>query len=174
MREHTHLPAMVSFVRKHVAQHFHASRPGPSPAVSEKLLDAAFAIAQRFPEHLRTASRAFGQSRTRLLRRAVYAAELRWNFQVRSGEPDPLGADIVYVGEDRCNGADVAGRFCCPNGGVELLDEKLVYAIIGGKYLDRGPAELSMNFRLTNLGLARLGLTKLVFALGHGSVLLDL
>src|ERR1700732_4433116 len=34
MREHTHLPAMVGFVRKHVAQHFLANRPRPSPAVS--------------------------------------------------------------------------------------------------------------------------------------------
>ena len=41
MREHTHLPAMVGFVRKHVAQHFQAHRPRPSPAVSAKLLDAA-------------------------------------------------------------------------------------------------------------------------------------
>jgi hypothetical protein len=40
MREHTHLPAMVGFVRKHVAQHFQANRPRPSPAVSAKLLDA--------------------------------------------------------------------------------------------------------------------------------------
>src|SRR2546430_3067811 len=30
MREHTHLPAMVGFVRKHVAQHFDANRPRPS------------------------------------------------------------------------------------------------------------------------------------------------
>src|SRR6266568_3090976 len=41
MREHTHLPAMMGFVRKHVAQHFQANRPRPSPAVSAKLLDAA-------------------------------------------------------------------------------------------------------------------------------------
>jgi len=40
MREHTHLPAMVGFMRKHVAQHFQANRSRPSPAVSAKLLDA--------------------------------------------------------------------------------------------------------------------------------------
>ena len=34
MRKHTHLPAMVGFVRKHVAQHFRANRPRRSPAVS--------------------------------------------------------------------------------------------------------------------------------------------
>jgi hypothetical protein len=40
MREHTHLPAMVGFVSKHVAQHLHANQPRRSQAVSAKLLDA--------------------------------------------------------------------------------------------------------------------------------------
>src|SRR5712691_1769609 len=93
MREHTHLPAMVGFVRKHVAQHFQANRPRPSPAVSANLLDAAPTTAKRFGEHLRAASGALGQSRTGLLRRAVRAVELSWNLQVRSCKPDPLGAD---------------------------------------------------------------------------------
>src|SRR5438128_2329011 len=52
MREHTHLPAMMGFVRKHVAQHFQANRPRPSPAVSAKLLDAAPTTAERFSEPL--------------------------------------------------------------------------------------------------------------------------
>src|SRR5712692_8497491 len=111
MREHTHLPAMVGFVRKHVTQHFWANRPRRSPAVSAKLLDATPTTAERFSEHLRAASGALGQSRTGLLRRAVRAVELSWNLQVRSCKPDPLGADIVHVREDRRNGADVAGRF---------------------------------------------------------------
>jgi hypothetical protein len=99
MREHTHLPAMVGFVRKHVAQHFHAHRPRPSPAVSAKILDAAPRAAERFSEHLRAASGALGQSRTGLLWRAVRAVELSWSLQVRSCKPDPLAADIVHVGE---------------------------------------------------------------------------
>jgi len=95
MREHTHLPAMVGFVRKHVAQHFRAHRPGPSPAVSQKLLDAASTAsshlpAERFREHLCAASGALGQSRTGLLRRAARAVELPGNLQVRSREPDHL------------------------------------------------------------------------------------
>jgi hypothetical protein len=65
MREHTHLPAMVGFVRKHVAQHFETHRPRPSPAVSAKLLDAAPTAAERFREHLRAANGALGQSGTR-------------------------------------------------------------------------------------------------------------
>jgi len=175
MREHTHLPAMVGFVRKHVAQHFDANRPRPSPAVSAKLLDAAPTTAERFSEHLRAASGALGQSRAGLLRRAVRAVELWWNLQVRSCKPDPLAADIVHVREDRRNGADVvfsgvfAGRFGCrrsgsPGGRVKMFNKNLVHAIIGekdpgGKVLDCGSAELSVN----------LGLTR-----GHGSLLLDL
>jgi hypothetical protein len=84
MREHTHLPAMVGFVREHVAQHFRANRPRPSPAVSVKLLDAAAATPERFSEHLRATSGALGQSRTGLFRRAVRAVELSRNRQVRS------------------------------------------------------------------------------------------
>src|SRR5260370_21414860 len=45
-REHAHLPPMVGFVTKHVAQHFGADRPRLSPAVSAKLRDAA--PAERF------------------------------------------------------------------------------------------------------------------------------
>ncbi len=90
MREHTHLPAVMGLVRKHVAKHFQANRPRPSPAVSAKLLDAAPTTAERFSEHLRAAGGALGQSRTGLLRRAVRAVELWWNLQVRSCKPDPL------------------------------------------------------------------------------------
>jgi hypothetical protein len=159
MREHAHLPAMVGFVRKHVAQHFHANRPRLSPAISAKLLDAAASAAERFSEHLRAASGAFGQPRTGLLRRAVSAVELRWNFQVRSRKPDPLGAGIMHVSENRRNAAGVAGRFGSPGGRVETLYKKLVHAIIGGKDLDCGSAELSV---------------KLVSTRGHGSLLVDL
>ena len=159
MREHTHLPAMVGFVRKHVAQHFQANRPRRSPAVSAKLLDAAPATAERFSEHLRAASGALGQSGTGLPRRAVRAVEQSWNLQVRSGEPDPLAADIVHVREDRRNGADLAGRFGSPGGRVKMFDKNLVHALIGGKDLDCGSAELSVN----------LGLTR-----AHGSLRLDL
>ncbi len=158
MREHTHLPAMVGFVRKHVAQHFHANRPRLGPAVSEKLLDAA-PTAERFSEHLHAASSALGQSRAGLLRRAVCAVELWWNLQVRSCKPDPLGADIVHVREDRRNGAGFAGRFGSPGGRVKMLDKNLVHTIIGGEDPDCGSAELSLNLVLTR---------------GHGSLFPDL
>jgi hypothetical protein len=163
MREHAHLPAMVGFVREHVAQHFRANRPRPGPAVSVKLLDAAPTIAERFSEHLLAASGALRQRCAGLLRRAVYTVELWWNLQVRSGEPDPLGADVVHVGEDRRNGADAAGRFGWrfrfPGGGVKVFDKDLVDAIIDGEDPDCGSAELSVNLVLTR---------------GHGSLLPDL
>ena len=145
MREHAYLAAMVGFVRKHVAQHFHANRPRLSPAVSAKLLDAALAIAECFGEHLRAARGALGESRAGLLRRALRALELSRNLQVRSCKPDPLNADVVHVREDRDNGAGLAGRFGFPGTRVEMFDKHLIHALIGGKDLDRGPAELCVN-----------------------------
>src|SRR5487761_1174548 len=156
MREHTHLPAMVGFVRNHVAQHFHANRPRPSPAVSAKLLDPALTTTERFSEHLRAASGALGQSRAGLPRRAVRAVELSWNLQVRSCKPDPLGADIVHVREDRRNGAGTAGCHGSPGRRVKMFDKNLVHAIVGGKGLHCAAPELSMNLALTR---------------GHGSLL---
>src|SRR6266480_450384 len=134
--EHTHLPAMVGFVRKHVAQHFQANRPRPSPAISTKLLYAAPTTAERFSQHLRAASGALRQSRTGLLRRAMRAVELSWDFQMRSCKPDPLAADL-------------AGRFGSPGGRVKMFDEHLVHALIGGKDSDCRSAELSVNLGLT-------------------------
>jgi hypothetical protein len=176
MREHTHLPAMVRFVSKHVAQHLHANRPRPSPAVSMKLLDPAPTIAERLTQHLRAASGALGQPRSGLLRRAERAVELCRNLQVRSRKPDPLAADIVYMRENRRDsscpagsasltkgGALLAGRFGwrlgSPCGRVKMFDQNLVHPIVGGKDLDRGAAELSVNHMLTR---------------GHGSLPLDL
>jgi len=140
MREHAHLPAMVGLVRNHVAEHFQANRPRLCPAVSVKLLHPAPVTAQRVSKHLRAAGGALGQSRTGLLRRAVRTIELWWNLQVRSGKPDPFGADIVHVGKDRGYGAGLAGRFGFPDGRVKTLDKKLVHAVIGGKDPDRSPA----------------------------------
>jgi hypothetical protein len=152
MGQHEHLPAMVGFVREHVAEHLRANWPRLSPAVSVKLLDAA-SSSERFSEHFCAASGALGQSRTGLLRGAVRAVELWRNLQVRGCKPDPLGADVVHVREDRCDSASLAGRFgwrfCSPRGRVKVFDKKLVHAVIGGKDLDRGAAELSVNLGLT-------------------------
>ena len=146
MRKHTHLSTMVGLVRNHVAKHFDSNRPRRTPAVSAKLRDAApNSAAERFSQHLRAAGRALGQSRTRLLRRAMSAVELWWDLQVRSSKPDPLAADIVHVGKDRRNTAGVARRFGSPGGRVEMFDEDLVDAIVGGKDLDCGLAELSVH-----------------------------
>ncbi len=156
MREHTDLPAMMGFVREHVAEHFHADRPRRSPSVSAKLLDAAATTTERLSEHLGAASGAPGQSLAGLLRRAVRAVELWRKLQVRSCQPDPLAANIVNVREDRRNGAPLPGRFGPPGVRVKMSDKKLVHTIIGGKDLGCGPAEL---------------IVKLVLKRGHGSLL---
>ena len=164
MREHAHLPAMMGFMGNHVAQHFHANRPRPSPAVSAKLLDAPTTAAKHFSKHLRTASGAFSQSCAGLRPRAVRAGKLSWNLHVWSGKPDPLAADIVHVREDRRNGADLASWFGYPGGRVKMFDNHLVHSLIGGKDLDGGSAQLYMILLSLNFASTR----------GHGSLLLDL
>lgn len=57
---------------------------------------------------------------------------------MRSGQPDPFTADVVHVGEDGGDGADIAGRLGFPCGGVEMLDDELVHLLIDGKYARRG------------------------------------
>jgi len=65
---------------------------------------------------------------------------------MRSGKPDPLAADVVHVGEDGGDGADVAGRFYCrlrsPRRRVEVFDYELVHALVGGKDLEGGMSEI--------------------------------
>src|SRR6266567_6122384 len=104
MREHTHLTAVVGFVREHVAQHLRTNRPRLSPAVSQKLVDAALRTVERFGKHLCAASGALGQSCADLLRGAMCAVEQWRNGKMRSCKPDPFGSDIVHVREDRRNG----------------------------------------------------------------------
>src|SRR5258707_15589965 len=140
MREHTHLPAMVGFVRKHVAEHFRSDLPRRGPAVSTKLFNAATA-AQRFRKHLSAASGALGQSRAGLLPRAVRALQQSWNFQVWSCKPDPLRADIVHVREDRRDGSGLAGRLRFPSDRVKMFDNNLVDPIVGRKKPNSGLAE---------------------------------
>ena len=135
MCEHADLPAMVGFVSEHVAQHLHANRPWPGPAISHKLLDATTSI-EGFCQHLRATSATLGQCGTGLLRRAVRAIELAGNLQVRSGGPDPLGPDIVHVREDRRDGADSPGRFGVPGGWLKTLNENLVQSLVRGKDAD--------------------------------------
>jgi len=55
----------------------------------------------------------------------------------------------VHVREDGRDGAGLAGRFGAPGGGVEMFDQKLVDAIVGGEDADCGRAELSFNLGLT-------------------------
>ena len=122
MREHTHLSAMVGFVRNHVAQHLRANRPRLSPAVSVKLLDPTETIAERFRKHIRASGRTRGQSCTGLLRRAGCAIELSWKLQMRCRKPHPLDANIVHVRENCRDRANIARRFGPPRLTIKVLD----------------------------------------------------
>ena len=95
---------------------------------------------------------------------------------MRSGKPDPLAADIVHVREDRRNGADLvfAGRFGSPGGRVKMFDKNLVHALIGGKDLDCGSAELRVDKLRVNELCMNLSSVNLLLTRGHGSLLLDL
>src|SRR5450631_62847 len=148
MREHTHLPAMVGFVRNHVAYHLDTNRPGLRPAVSSKFNDTTSGTTERVSQHLLAAHRALCQSRTSLPRRAVHSVELRRNLQVLSRKPDPLGAHIVHVRKDRCNRADLAAWLGSPGGRGKALDKHLVQALIRGKHLYCGSAELALHLIL--------------------------
>ena len=81
MGEHADLAAVVSFVRKHVAEHVDAGRPGDCPAITKKSPDAAaIRAAERFGKHLRAASGTLGERGLGLLWCAASAIELAWNY----------------------------------------------------------------------------------------------
>jgi predicted transcriptional regulator len=104
----------------------------------------------------------------------VRTGKLSWNLQVRSSEPDPFRADVVHVREDRCDGAGLAGRFGSPCARVKMFYKNLVHALISGKYLDCGSAELRVNLSCVSLLRVNLPSVNLLLTRGHGSVLLDL
>jgi len=153
--QHTDLSAMVGFVSKHVAQHFHADRPGPAPSIAAKLLDAARAT-ERFRQHFGAASRAFGQRRAGLARRAVAASKLSRNFQMRRGEANPLAANVMHMREDCRDAAGLipAGQLRLPRRWGQTLDQHLVDAVVeqedtGGRDLKRGWAGFRVGLRWT-------------------------
>ena len=148
MRQHAHLPAMVRFVRQHVAQHFYADRPRWRPTISAKLLDAAAAIAQRFREHLCAASGALGQSGTGLLRRTMRALELLRHLQMWSREPDPFTTHIMHMRKNRHDRPGLSGRLRSPRRRVKLLDDHLIHALICRKNLRGSSAELGLKIFL--------------------------
>jgi hypothetical protein len=154
--EHRDLAAVVGFVGQHVAEHARgqlgACGPWFCPAVAHELGDALRALpfatipfatipfsgfsifdCDDFGEHRFTSCRALGECLAGLQLRAVRAVELGGDFEMRRGEPDPLGADVVHVREDRRNGADVAGWLGCPDRGSEMGEEELVQALVSGE-----------------------------------------
>ena len=150
MREHAHLPAMVGFVSKHVAQHFQANRPRPSPAVSAKLLDAAPTPPSASASI--SAQRAALSANPARACCGVQCARLSCGGTFRCG-----AVSLTHLARTLCMCVKIAamvrtllaGRFGSPGGRVKMFDENLVHAIIGGKDLDCGSAELSVNLVLT-------------------------
>src|SRR5437870_986051 len=160
MREHTHLPAMVGFVRKHVAQHFQANRPRPSPAVSAKLLDAAPTTAERSASI--SAQRAALSANPARACCGVQCARLSCGGTFRCG-----AVSLTHLERTLCMCVKIAaivrdlflpgglavGGSGTPGGRVKMFDKNLVDAIVGekdpgGKGLDCGSAELSANLVL--------------------------
>jgi hypothetical protein len=105
--------------------------------------------AEGIGEHLRAARGALGERFAGLLRSAVEAVEPARDFQVRSGQPDPLGANVVQVREDRGDGADLARRFGCPGGGVQAPEQKLVHSFVGVEDPDGGLGKRRLGFGRT-------------------------
>lgn len=139
MGKHADLPAMVRFVRKHVAEHLGANGPGLRPAIAQKPCNPAGAI-ERFPKQLRATTRAFCQGRPSLLRRAAWVTELRRDFDMRRVQPDPFRSDVVHVGEDCADTADPTAGWSTglsiPDCRIKMFDQKLVDTIVGGEYTD--------------------------------------
>src|SRR6185437_16158886 len=69
---------------------------------------------------------------------------------MRSGQPDPLGANIVHVRENRRNGPDAAGRLRSPGGRIKMLDKELIQALVRGKDPGCAPAKFNVNLLLAN------------------------
>ena len=55
-----------------------------------------------------------------------------------SGQANPFAADVMHVGKDGGDGADIAGWLGFPRGWVEMLEHELVHLLIEGKYARSG------------------------------------
>ncbi len=75
--------------------------------------------------------------------RAAGAIELRGQFEMRRGEPQPLAADVVHVSEHRRDCARVtAGRLCPPSLRIQMLEDELVHPVIDGIGLEQRLAKI--------------------------------
>src|SRR5207244_6963827 len=76
---------------------------------------------------------------------------------MRSCKPDAFAANIVHVGENRCDGANSrTGRgFCPPRRGVKMLNEHLVDEVVEEEELRGRALESSAPDLPVNLGSAR-------------------
>jgi hypothetical protein len=66
--------------------------------------------------------------------------QLSWNLQVRSGQPDPLGAHVVHVRKNRRNTAQLTRSFGVPRMGIKIFDQHLIHVIVHSENPRRGAA----------------------------------
>ena len=143
MREQADLAAMMVFVGEHVGNHGGAGGPWGSPTITVEFLDAAGRIGESFREHLRAECRASGERRAGLALRAACAMEWWRELEMRGREPEPLAADVVKMGKDRGDGADVtAGRLGAPGAGIEMLEDQLVGGFVDGEGFQKDVTKL--------------------------------
>jgi len=124
------------FVRKHVAQHFRANRPGTGPAVCETSRPGNSPPPNASASIFAQRAALSAKSSTGLLRRAARAVELWWNLQMRSCKPDPLAATLCMWLKIAVMVRTLPGRLGSPGFRVKMFDKNLVHAITGGEDLN--------------------------------------
>lgn len=160
MRQHQHLTAVVSFVREHVDEHGWSGGPGRRPAVAVEFCNACWVGRQGVREHAGTAFAAFGEGGPHLFLCCAGAIEILGKFQVGRRQTQPFTPNVVDVSEDGGNGAYVAaGKFCAPSMSIEIGEDELIHAFVGGPDFEE------------QLAMAGVGLWG---AAGHGGVVCNL
>ena len=143
MDEQADLAAMMGLVGEHVGDHGGASGPRGSPAVAVEFLDVPCWTGESFREHLRTDPGGFGERGAGLALRAAGAMEWWRKFEMRGGEAEPLAADVVQMGKDSGDSANVAARgLGAPGPGIEMLEDQLMNGFVDDEGFQQDVAKL--------------------------------
>ena len=130
MCEHADLAAMMGIMRKHVCHHRGIGGPWFCPAVTAKRFYTA--LDQGLLNHFAAEGGAFGQGDAHLLGGAAAAVESGRRFQMRGGESQPFSANVVHMREDGGDCASAVWWFSAPRGGIEMIEDNLVHAVVDG------------------------------------------
>ena len=134
MCEHADLAAMMGIMRNHVCDHRGISGPWFGPAVAAKLFYKA--LDQGLLNHFAAEGGAFGQRHAHLLGGAAAAVKRGRKLEMRGRESQPFSANVVHMGKDGGDGASAAWWFGAPGGGIEMIEDNLVHAVVDGVNLD--------------------------------------